>query len=186
MNLRKAARVALPLYLGAIYATLGIMRRITETLRGAGLLRISVAVAFTLAAVGAGVLIGREPLNRSRRVLGAMAGCAAVYAAIIWPMESPEEKLHFIEYGLVALLADLAAPTHWGAKARFVRCALFVTAAGWGDELLQGLLPHRYYDLRDVAFNAVAGLLALSALALVRFVRTSVRPTPASSLPHPP
>jgi hypothetical protein len=38
-----------------------------------------------------------------------------------------------------------------------------VLAAGWIDELIQGLLPTRYYDLRDVAFNAAAGLLALLA-----------------------
>jgi hypothetical protein len=186
MNLRKAARVALPLYLGALYATLGIMRVITETLRGAGFLRISVSVAFALVAVSVAVLIARDPLNRSRRVVGALVGCAVVYAAIIWPMQSPEEKLHFIQYGLVGILADLASPAHWSARARFVRCALFVTAAGWVDELIQALLPNRYYDLRDVAFNAIAGILALSALTLVRFARTSARPAPASSLPHPP
>lgn len=181
MDLRKTARVVLPLYLVGIYATLGVMRRITETLRGAGFLRLSVSVAFALAAIGAGVLIARDPLNRSRRVMGAMAACALVYAAAIWPMESPEEKLHFIEYGLVAVLAHLASPAHWSARARFVRCALFVTAAGWVDELIQALLPNRYYDLRDVGFNAAAGLLALSALALIHFARHSVRPTSAPS-----
>jgi VanZ family protein len=32
---------------------------------------------------------------------------------------------------------------------------------GWCDELIQGLLPNRHYDLHDVALNAVSGLLAL-------------------------
>jgi hypothetical protein len=178
MDLRKAARVVLPIYLGGIYATLGVMRQMTETLREAGLLRISVSVAFGLAAVGAAVLIARDPSSRSRGVLGALAGCAIIYTAVIWPMESPEEKLHFIQYGLLALLADQAAPLRWSPWARFVGSALFVAVAGWGDELIQGLLPNRYYDLRDVGFNAVAGLLALGSLALVRFARARARPPP--------
>lgn len=171
MDLRRVARAVIPIYLGGIYATLGVMRQITETLREAGLLRISVSVAFVLAAVGAMVLIARDPPSRSRGVLGALAGCVAIYAAVIWPMESPEEKLHFIQYGLLALLADRAAPMRWSPWARFIGSALFVAAAGWVDELIQGLLPNRYYDLRDVGFNAAAGLLALGSLALVRFAR---------------
>jgi hypothetical protein len=43
---------------------------------------------------------------------------------------------------------------------------LFVAAAGWIDEGIQALLPSRYYDLRDVAFNAAAGLMALAAIAI--------------------
>lgn len=172
MDLRKAARVVIPLYLGSIYATLGVMRVVTEALRSASLLRFSVAVAFALTFGIVVGLIARDPQSRSWRVLGALAGCAAVYAAVIWPMESPEEKLHFIEYGLLALLADRAAPARWSARGRFVGAALFVILAGWVDELIQGLLPSRHYDLRDVGFNAVAGFLALSSLTLVRWVRT--------------
>ena len=39
---------------------------------------------------------------------------------------------------------------------------------GWLDEGVQGLLPNRMYDLRDVAFNALAAALALGAAAAVR------------------
>ena len=49
---------------------------------------------------------------------------------------------------------------------RFIACALFVAAAGWIDEGIQALLPSRFYDLRDVAFNAAAGLMALGAIAI--------------------
>ena len=40
---------------------------------------------------------------------------------------------------------------------------------GWLDEGIQALLPNRVYDIRDVAFNALAGLMAIAAsLALAR------------------
>ncbi|HYI10341.1 MAG TPA: VanZ family protein [Thermoanaerobaculia bacterium] len=159
----RPARIALALYLLAIYATLGVVRTATNTLRDAGILRVSVAVAFVLAAATALWLIFRNPRNRTRRVVGVLAGVAAAYALVILPMKSPEEKIHFIQYGVVALLAYASIPD---IRRRYLSAAVFVAAAGWIDEGIQALLPSRYYDLRDVAFNAAAGLMALAALAL--------------------
>ena len=41
---------------------------------------------------------------------------------------------------------------------------------GWIDEGIQAFLPNRYYDLRDVAFNALAGVLSLLSLKLLERV----------------
>ena len=41
-------------------------------------------------------------------------------------------------------------------------------AIGYGDELLQGILPGRYYDLRDVAMNALGAVLGILVLAAAR------------------
>jgi VanZ family protein len=114
---------------------------------------------------------------RRPRTLLALSAVAAVYGLVIWPMESPEEKLHFLEYGVVALLASAGSPVAWSRSRRFIGAALFTLAAGWLDEGIQALLPTRYYDLRDVGFNALAGVMALAALEVVRFV--SRRPSGA-------
>lgn len=156
----RVARTALALYLLAIYATLGIVRTITNFLRDRGVLRISVVVAFVLAAAFVIWLIFRDRRHRTIRFASMLLGVACVYALVILPMKSPEEKIHFIEYGGVAALAYAVWPR------RYVWCAIFVAAAGWIDEIIQGLLPSRYYDLRDVAFNAAAGLLALGVIAI--------------------
>jgi len=34
---------------------------------------------------------------------------------------------------------------------------------GWLDEGIQAILPNRVYDVRDVGFNALAGLMAIAA-----------------------
>lgn len=154
------------MYLVAIYATLGVVRTITNFLRDHGLLRVTVVAAFAIAGVAVLWLILRHARNRSWRRLLALLIVGAVYAAVIYPMKSPEEKIHFIEYGGVALLAHAAAPRNWSRSRRFIGCAFFVAAAGWIDEEIQALLPSRYYDLRDVMFNAAAGLLALGAVAI--------------------
>jgi hypothetical protein len=162
----RLARILLAAYLLTIYATLGIVRVITNALRDRGVLRISVAVAFTVAAIVVIALLLRDARKRTRRTLLALLITAAAYTAVIAPMKSPEEKIHFIEYGGVAALAHAAAPRAWSRRRRFIACALFVAAAGWIDEGIQALLPSRYYDLRDVAFNAAAGLMALAAIAI--------------------
>jgi hypothetical protein len=162
----RLARIVLAAYLLTIYATLGIVRTITNFLRDRGVLRISVVVAFTLAAIAVIAFLFRDPRNRTLRTLFALLITGAAYAAVIVPMKSPEEKIHFIEYGGVAALAHAATPREWSKRKRFIACALFVAAAGWIDEGIQALLPSRYYDLRDVAFNAAAGLMALTAIAI--------------------
>lgn len=156
-------RIALALYLLAIYATLGVIRPVANALRDRGLLKITVGIAFAIAATTALTLIFRNPRNRTKRVVLSLAGVAIAYAVVIYPMASPEEKIHFIEYGVVALLAYASIPN---VKRRYLTAAVFVAIAGWIDEGIQALLPSRYYDLRDVAFNAAAGLMALGALAL--------------------
>lgn len=162
------ARISLAVLLVGIYGTLSVARRITETIREAGLLRASVATAFGLAALALLVFLARNPaLRRPRTTLTTLA-VALVYAAVVFPMSSPEEKLHFLEYGAVAVLAFFSMPSAWAAPRRFGFAAFFTLAAGWTDEGIQALLPNRYYDLRDVGFNALAGVMALGALALIR------------------
>jgi hypothetical protein len=169
----KPARIVLPLYLLVMYATLGVARTVTNFLRDAGWLRVTVAIAFTLAVAATLALLARGGLLRRPRAWVVLVLAAAAYAGAIYPMESPEEKVHFIEYGVVALLAESAAPERLTGWRRQLAAAVFTLAAGWLDEGIQALLPSRHYDLRDVGFNAAAGAFALTALAALRAVAPS-------------
>ncbi|MBL8924460.1 MAG: VanZ family protein [Myxococcaceae bacterium] len=170
LRLQRFARVGLPLVLLLIYATLGVVRVVSNALRDANLLRVTVGLVFGLAALGLVVLFARNPALRRPRTFGAAAALASVYALVLWPMDSPEERVHFVEYGLVGVLAFFALPLRWSDVKRGVVAAFVTAAAGWLDEGIQALLPSRYYDLRDVGFNALAGVLALAALVLFRFL----------------
>lgn len=177
--MRAKLRIVLALYLATIYSTLYVVRFVTNYLRDHHWLRPTVVVCFAVAAAGMVWLVFRDRRNRSVAVVLTLIGAAIVYACVIYPMDSPEEKIHFIEYGVVGLLADAASPASWSPRKRFLLCELFVVAAGWTDEGIQGLLPNRYYDLRDVAFNAAAGVMALTVLAVLRLVTRIRRETPA-------
>lgn len=166
----RAARIALPLYLGVIYSTLGVIRVVSNALRDAGVLRLTVAITFAVALAALLVLLGTRGLLKRPRAWLTLLVAGTVYAAVLWQMDSPEEKIHFIEYGVVGVLAFFAAPERLTGLRRYVVAGVFTLAAGWLDEGIQALLPSRYYDLRDVAFNATAGVFALCVLAGLRRV----------------
>jgi hypothetical protein len=166
----RTARLLLAALLLGIYSTLSMARTVTNAIREAGLLRASVATAFALAAAAVLALLLRNPALRQPRTVMLLLAQAVVYALVVWPMESPEEKLHFLEYGAVAVLAFLALPPRWPTARRLLGAALFTLAAGWLDEGIQAVLPDRHYDLRDVGFNALAGVMALTCFGLLRWV----------------
>jgi len=169
----RVARLALATLLVSIYGSLAFVRKLTNALRDAGHLRTVVGVAFALAATAVVVLLVRHPALRRPRTALLVLAAGALYAAVIWPMDSPEEKLHFIEYGAVGVLWFLSLPPQWAMPKRWVTAALATVASGWLDEGIQALIPSRYYDLRDVGFNALAGVMALTVFTVAaRLSRT--------------
>ena len=174
---RTLARIAWPIWVGGIFSTLSGVRVVSDWLRDHGVLRYTVAGLFT--ASTAGLLLGllRHERFRRWRLVPVLAGCAGLAAAAATQSDTPEEWLHLLEYGVVALLTQLALPERWSTRRRFVVAFLVTVAVGWCDELVQGLLPTRHYDLHDVALNGASGLIALvGQLAIVKAMPASRGP----------
>ena len=159
----------------AIYASAYFVQLPLAALRERGLLGPTVWVGLALAAAAGLVLVGRaRPGAWEVALLGAAAG---VYLLLIRRLGIIQERIHLIEYGLVGGLVYEALRERWAVaerpratrprRQRFPALAavLIATAAGWGDELVQAVLPNRYYDLRDVATNAEAAALLVFILA---------------------
>lgn len=158
-----------------IYSTLSVVRPLTEALRDASLLIPALILVF-----GVCVAWGLRGLRRrrpGRLETATLLGIALTYGLLFLLLHTPEEAMHFVEYGAVAVLFYQAlaerhrSATIYGAqpwlpiRVPTVGALLLTVAAGWLDEGIQHLLPERYYDLRDVALNAAAGALALIAVA---------------------
>jgi len=160
------------LYVAAIYGSLPVGPRyglrFMRTAPGAWLLGPGLPL---LALVGAAALLavlwrrGAPPW-----AYAALVGAAASYAyTFSWLRTHHLERTHLPEYGITAWLAWRALdPLVPGALAGYTAAALLAAAIGYGDELLQGVLPGRYYDLRDVALNAAGAVLGIIVLAAVR------------------
>ena len=169
--------------LSLIYASAFVARPIADFLRDRNLLRLTVAAL--IAVTGA---LALRWVVRSRpgwRATGALTAIAGLYLLLFYWTAMPEERLHLLEYGLLAgLIYAALAERQRNAAAGALRGpsrlpawgAIIATAlCGWVDEGIQFLLPDRYYDLRDIALNAVAGVLAVLALEASRRSRYETR-----------
>ncbi len=107
---------------------------------------------------------------------GALGVAAVGYAvAFSWLRSRHLERTHLPEYGLAAFLAWRAVAPHVsGTVAGYAAAVVLGAGIGYGDELLQRLVPGRVYDVRDIAMNALGALLGVTVLAAVRARRPPV------------
>ena len=161
--------IATALALTAIYASIPFAGSLAAFLRANGLLAPAFATGFLLAIV---VTIVRA----IRHARGPRPLWVALAVVTVWGMlfvrlgVSAEERSHLFEYGLLALLIhELLLERRRvdrGGAARPAILAILATAGfGWVDEGIQGVVPGRVYDLRDVGVNALAGLVAVASSA---------------------
>ncbi len=153
-------------YVGLIYATLGSVPAPLAALRSHGILRYTLAVLFLSCWLGLLALLR----SRSRQAwrFAAMVIIAGVYALVARRVITPEEQLHFIQYGLVGVLFVRAVrPTIRHEGAAYVLAFVLAFLAGWLDEVLQGHLPNRHYDVHDIALNAVSAFLGLTVYRVI-------------------
>ncbi|MBD3306894.1 sulfatase-like hydrolase/transferase [candidate division KSB3 bacterium] len=79
----------------------------------------------------------------------------------------PAEKIHFLEYGLLGLLACKALSAHIKDKTAYLLAIGIVYLVGMTDEGIQWALPNRVGEYRDIWLNFVSGGLAILAVLLV-------------------
>jgi VanZ family protein len=159
--------------IAAIYATLGPAGRLVGYLRERNLLRVSFALVVLLV-VG---VIARQWAKRhpSLGEIGVALGVTAVYLTVWIRIQSLEERTHLFEYGLVAVLIHQAFIERRRHSRRVPAPAALAVAStallGWLDEGIQAILSNRVYDIRDVGFNALAGLMAVTASLVLFWAR---------------
>jgi len=176
--------LAVVLWIGVIYTTIPLVRRLREAfvarwpseLIGYGVM--AVVVGATAAAILA--------LRRRRRRLDPadalwLLGVAATL--VVWTshlMDQPEEAIHFLEYGVLGVLLYRALRTRIPDDTVFIAAALVGIFVGTVDEIIQWLVPGRYWDYRDIVLNGGASVLV--QIAIWRLVPRSPSPITRSSL----
>ena len=155
-----------------LLSTLGLVRKGVSMIRDAGadwVLRQG--VIFSLVAVGLGILIWLIFVARVKQVrtYASLFALGFAYALILWKLSTiPVERVHLLEYGLIGILAHRAVGHHAAEPGRTLLAVLVCLNIGLVDELVQGLLPSRFYDTKDVLTNAAAGLLGVLSAAVIR------------------
>lgn len=165
--------------LAVVYGTIYHGQVVLQALRGRGVLRLTILVLFLAAA--AALLLWAARRRPGRREWTVLVLAAVAYVPVVGSRPVLQERLHFLEYGLFAALCEAAlrerrrVPPSGLAPRSAAGAFALTAAAGWGDEGIQALVPHRVYDPWDVVLNAAAGLLALAVLAGRRAARARDR-----------
>ncbi len=158
----------------AIYSSLGPSQMLAEWLREHNLLRISLAATLLL---GGAIIVWQWAKTRPGwSEIGVGFGVTFAY---MWALARvgvpPEERTHLIEYAVIAAFMYRALVERRrngiAVPAPDALTVLGTTLLGWLDEGIQWLLPNRVYDIRDVFFNFLAGVMFIFvalAIALVR------------------
>lgn len=115
-----------------------------------------------LAMLGIALRIGPRA-SRLERVWLVVA--LPLYAVGTMTAGAPQERLHYLGYGLMAAMfyVGLRGRTTAPSLSRFAFAGAFLggSAVGLLDETLQIFWPRRYFDWKDVGMNALAVLLGL-------------------------
>lgn len=123
------------------------------------------------------VRISRRGLSFSLSQLAWLAGVASVFLLLTYHLRrNPEEAVHFIEYGVLSLFLFRGFAHACRTKVVYLDAVLLCAVLGTVDEILQWVMPGRFFDFRDIRFNAAAGILV--QVAVWRGLRPSwIRPS---------
>jgi len=151
------------IYVAVLFASVPFARDIVVGLREQHLLGTSVTLLYFAAVVGLVYHVVFDVRLSDRIAFLALVLLALVTGSLVLGLAVPEERIHFLQYGLLALLCRRALAWHFEPRGQVLGAVALASAAGILDELLQGVTPDRVCDARDMMINAVAAFLAIVA-----------------------
>lgn len=177
-------RLAVVLWIGLIYTTIPFVRRAREAFAArwpAEYIGYAVIVVVLAAAAGAAVVVRRQRARIS--IADSLWLVLVATVVVLWTrrlMGRPEEAVHFVEYGVLGVLIYRAIADSVPDATVFVAATLAGLLVGTADEIIQWLVPGRFFDFRDIVLNG--GAVALVQIATVRLARHPAWPVAPSSL----
>ncbi len=150
------------LWTGLIYSTLYVARPVCEFLKQYSWFSSTINISIILCLIVISVIFFRK-IRTERISTYFMFFCitAAYFAGMVY-ISIPEERLHFIEYGILAFLICRALIVDVKGGKVYFFAFLLTSFLGAGDEGIQHLLPNRYYQFQDVCLNSISGALGLA------------------------
>jgi VanZ family protein len=106
--------------------------------------------------------------------IAAFAALGLIYGWLLrYHCRFPAERLHLIEYGLLAFLVLKALLFDFSDAPSYGMAFAFAALFGLMDEGIQYILPNRNFEWRDVVTNVLASALGLLVVRLVTRPRSA-------------
>ncbi len=152
------------LYVVTIFALLPFGQTLVASVRSKGLLRGSVylltGLIFCFFATKLFPKLKIAPL----RGFFFICVLVTIVGTMYYSLTLPEERLHFVQYALLGYLSGwtIEGTSSTSSKKKLFALGCSITfSIGVLDEIVQGLLPMRVFDLHDIFWNMVSGWLGL-------------------------
>jgi len=148
-------------YVAIIYLTLPIMRGILSFIYKTIGRDMLIKIVFIVIIISVVMILFWFLKSKKFEVwrLIVVGGIVVLYLVGVFWLDIPEERVHFLEYGILGLLVYNGFEKR-GIKIIFLSIFL-VALFGAIDELIQWYLPNRVGDIRDIVMNAVSGAMGV-------------------------
>lgn len=152
-------------YLAIVYSTLQVAPAIWDKINGL-LDGKAVGIFYLIAGIAViAVVFYLEEVRHKRSALNYLIFfvLAGLFFFLAVSAKFPAEKIHMAEYGLLSVLFYNALKIEldrYDPKLYIIASVLCVFS-GLVDEVLQGILPNRVFDWKDVGLNAAGGIITL-------------------------
>ncbi|MDO8494424.1 MAG: VanZ family protein [Deltaproteobacteria bacterium] len=167
LNTKKRAWSAAFLFAGVILTATPFVRPVVGFLREHHLLLLTVTALFFLSFTYI-FLYFIQQVRLSKRAYGAIFFLLFLTAMLTFKERMIEERIHLLEFALLSLLFYKAC---WHTFKKpillFGLPFLLATLLGCIDETWQGILPDRFFDVRDI-FDNMLGAFIGTGLAFIR------------------
>jgi hypothetical protein len=153
------------LWLGLIFASAPLARSIQKFIYAAAGKEFFTYLALASLCAGAAAciyfFIVHFRISSLSQYLWLAAGVLSYGYLIFQFRRHPEEALHLVEYAVLASLVFNALRYKVRDWTIYVSTVLIILLCGIADELLQWMLPSRFWDYRDVGVNLLGGALCV-------------------------
>jgi VanZ family protein len=167
-NNPRIAWILVGIWVSITYATLYWARPVCEYLRDKT--PLAAIINILLMTVGVGILVFFRKRNVFTSGLRTVLFIVVLilYTFSCYALKHPEERIHFLQYGLLTYLCLNALQFHLRRLPLYFATWGLVSLFGYGDEVIQYFLPNRYFQWQDVGLNSLSALFALALLLILR------------------
>ncbi len=159
-------------YVAIVYATVPVFPDVWGRLRehsGPGIAHLG-TIPVVVAALWLAVKAWRQAM--AEHAPWRLVILTLVLGVYVWLLANfgqyPAERLHLLEYGVMAVLLFRALCLHLKVPLAYASALGLTAVIGFGDETIQWVLPQRFFELKDAGLNVVAGSLGLALTALTQ------------------
>lgn len=164
-NLKRIWWLITILYISFIYATLGIAPAIWKNLnnffKGHGVVAQYIIYSAIFILVFIYILFVKKEKSLAGYLLFFLF--VGIFFIMVRFEKNPGEKIHMAQYGLLGVLLYNALKIDFNIfdKYLYLWGSLICLIAGAMDEVIQGILPNRFFTWHDIFINGLSGIIAL-------------------------